>query len=77
MDRKLFQLLALSCFLSFISIFFQACPQVVNNTMESPRYPSYYSYRMGCNISVPIPLGANMRIFFQVFYIRDYGWNCG
>ena len=76
MDRKLFQLLALSCFLSFISIFFQACPQVVNNTMESPGYPNYYSQRMDCNISVPIPLGANMRIFFQDFYIPGYGWNC-
>ncbi|KAK2569854.1 Cubilin, partial [Acropora cervicornis] len=56
---------------------YPACPQVVNNTMESPGYPSYYSHRMDCNISVPIPLGANMRVFFQVFYIRDYGWNCG
>ncbi|XP_074612565.1 cubilin-like isoform X3 [Acropora palmata] len=56
---------------------YPACPQVVNNTMESPGYPSSYSHRMDCNISVSIPLGANMRIFFQVFYIRDYGWNCG
>ena len=76
MDRKLFKLLPLSCFLSFISIFLQACPQVVNNTMESPGYPRYYSQRMDCNISVPIPLGANIRIFFQVFNILDYGWNC-
>ncbi|XP_015748375.1 PREDICTED: exoskeleton protein RP43-like isoform X1 [Acropora digitifera] len=55
---------------------YPACPQVVNNTMESPGYPRYYSHRMDCNISVPIPLGANMRIFFQVFNILDYGWNC-
>ncbi|XP_067027374.1 cubilin-like [Acropora muricata] len=55
---------------------YPACPQVVNNTMESPGYPSSYSHRMDCNISVPIPLGANMRIYFQVFYILDYGWNC-
>ena len=77
MDRKLFQLLPLSCFVSFISIFFQECPQVVNNTMESPGYPSSYSHRMDCNISVPILLGANMRVVFQVFYIPGYGWNCG
>ena len=76
MDRKLFQLLPLSCSLSFISIFFQACPQVVNNTMESPGYPGYYSHRMDCNISVPIPLGANMRVFFQAFNIRRYRWSC-
>ena len=57
MDRKLFQLLPLSCFLSFISIFFQACPQVINSTLESPGYPSYYTHRMDCNISVPIPFG--------------------
>ncbi|XP_015748393.1 PREDICTED: tolloid-like protein 2 isoform X16 [Acropora digitifera] len=55
---------------------YPACPQVVNNTMESPGYPSSYSHKMDCNISVSIPLGANMRIFFQDFYIPDYGWNC-
>ena len=76
MGRNLFQLLALSCFLSFISIFFQVCPQVVNNTLESPGYPSYYSRRMDCNISVPIPLGANMRVVFQVFNIYRYHWRC-
>ena len=76
MDRKLFQLLALLCFLFFISIFFQACPQLINNTLESPGYPSYYSHRMECNISVSIPLGAIMRVYFQVFYIRGYSVSC-
>ena len=65
-----------SFFLSFISIFCQACPQVVNNTMESPGYPSYYSHSLDCNIFVPIPLGANVRVFFQVFDIGGYNWNC-
>ena len=59
-----------------VSFFFQECPQVSNNTMESPGYPSYYTHTMGCNISLPIPLGTNMRVFFQVFYIADYGWSC-
>ncbi|XP_074612571.1 uncharacterized protein LOC141866917 isoform X1 [Acropora palmata] len=60
---------------------YPACPQVVNNTMESPGYPSSYSQRMDhCNISVPIPLGANMRVFirvsFQVFSIYSRRWSC-
>ena len=63
-------------FLPFISILFQACPLVNNNTVESPGYPGYYSHRMDCNLSVPIPLGANMRVFFQVFDIGGYNWNC-
>ena len=77
MDRKLFKLLPLLCFLSFISIFFQACPQLINNTLESPGYPRYYSHRMDhCNVSVPTPLGANMRVFAQVFYIPRRRWSC-
>ena len=63
-------------FLPFISIFFQACPLVSNNTVESPGYPSYYSHRMDCNVSVPIPLGATMRVFFHVFDIGGYNYNC-
>ncbi|KAK2569857.1 CUB and peptidase domain-containing protein 1 [Acropora cervicornis] len=55
---------------------YPACPQVINNTMESPGYPSYYSHRMDCNISVPIPFGTNMRIFFEHFYTPRYDWNC-
>ncbi|XP_015748392.1 PREDICTED: tolloid-like protein 2 isoform X15 [Acropora digitifera] len=55
---------------------YPACPQVVNNTMESPGYPGYYTHRMDCNISVPIPLGANMRVFFQAFNTRRYHWSC-
>ncbi|XP_067027785.1 exoskeleton protein RP43-like [Acropora muricata] len=55
---------------------YPVCPQVVNNTVESPGYPSYYSHRMDCNISVPIPLGANMRVVLQVFNIYRYLWSC-
>ncbi|XP_067026542.1 CUB and peptidase domain-containing protein 1-like [Acropora muricata] len=55
---------------------YPGCPQVVNNTVESPGYPSFYSHRMDCNISVSIPLGANMRVYFQVFYTSSYSWSC-
>ncbi|XP_015775819.1 PREDICTED: tolloid-like protein 2 [Acropora digitifera] len=55
---------------------YPACPQLINNTLESPGYPSYFSQGMDCNISVPIPLGANMRVFFQVFFIYRSGWSC-
>ncbi|XP_074612569.1 cubilin-like [Acropora palmata] len=55
---------------------YPACPQVVNNTMESPGYPSSYSHRMDCNISVSIPLRANMRVYFQVFDTSGYSWSC-
>ncbi|XP_067028317.1 CUB domain-containing protein 2-like [Acropora muricata] len=56
---------------------YPACPQLINNTLESPGYPSYYTHRMDCNISVPIPSGTDMRIFFENFYTPRFYWNCG
>ncbi|XP_044164006.1 CUB and peptidase domain-containing protein 2-like [Acropora millepora] len=52
------------------------CSPIVNNTWESPGYPSSYPRDLDCNISLPIPSGAEMRIFFQAFYLpyNSYGW---
>ncbi|XP_044164005.1 exoskeleton protein RP43-like [Acropora millepora] len=56
---------------------YPACPQLINNTLESRRFPSYYySRRMDCNYSVPIPFGKTMRILFQNFDIIRYSGSC-
>jgi len=55
---------------------YPACAQLINSNVESPGYPGYYRHRMDCNVSVPIPSGATMRIFFQDFNIRQYYSSC-
>jgi len=52
------------------------CGSVVNNTIKSPGYPSYYPNSMDCNYSIPIPNGLVMEINFHDFVVEDHR-HCG
>lgn len=52
------------------------CGSVVNNTLKSPGYPSYYPNSMDCNYSISIPNGMAMEINFHDFVVEDHR-HCG
>lgn len=58
-----------------VSIFID-CGSVVNSTLKSPGYPSYYPNSMDCNYSIAIPNGMAMEINFHDFVVEDHR-HCG
>ena len=47
---------------------------VVNNTLKSPGYLSYYP--SNCVYKIPIPRGMALKIYFQFFDLPNFGPVC-
>ncbi|XP_015774187.1 PREDICTED: uncharacterized protein LOC107352362 [Acropora digitifera] len=52
------------------------CSSVINNTLKSPGYPSYYPRNKVCVYQVPIPCNKELIIYFNYFHLESSLINC-
>ncbi|XP_068682113.1 uncharacterized protein [Montipora capricornis] len=64
-----------SIFRRCVGIFYQVCSSVVNNTLQSPGYPSDYPRNTDCVYRVAIPCDKELVIYFNYFHL-EYASSC-